>query len=154
MKLFSERLDQLLTERGRGAAAELAQVCDVDRGYISKLQHGSASNPSEHLLRCMANFFGVNVAWLRDGEAPRLKRMQVDDDDSGQLRDGGVRYGSPKKPAAVQPLNALAEDALLDIIEIGPSQIALQSEPLVRDALVRDVEAAARELRKRIKLRS
>jgi len=150
MKHFSDRLDQLLNERGRGAAAALAEVCGVDRGYISKLQHGSASNPSEHVIRCMANFFGVNVSWLRDGKEPRLSRLadSISDKSENILREQGSRFGAVKG-GAVSSVTTLETNELWELVEGLPHMIASATNETVKQRLANDAEAAAHELRER-----
>jgi transcriptional regulator with XRE-family HTH domain len=68
---FSERLTQLIDERGRGASIALANACSLERGYISQLKSGAKTKPSPLVVRAISDFFGVNPAWLLTGKGPK-----------------------------------------------------------------------------------
>lgn len=153
MKQFSARLSQLISEHGRGSASSLARACGVDRAYISRLQHGAATAPSQDVIRKAAQFFGVNVGWLRDGIEPRLAAVSPSDN---RVNEPSGRYGSASAPIvnnsnlATAPVNKLDEHELWELVQGYPFMIASAGNDTVRHRLASDAEAAAIELKTRI----
>lgn len=56
---------------------QFAARVGCDPGYISKLENGKASNPSDRFIVTLTTFFTANEAWLRSGDGePILSQTQ------------------------------------------------------------------------------
>lgn len=93
----------------------------------------------------LATALRVNIAWLRDGIEPMLIALSDPGPTESAIREQGVGYRGSSSRLANVP-----NDELWHILETGASQIPLQTMPIVRDALIRDIESAAHELKTRL----
>lgn len=63
-EIFAENLTQILKERGRGSAKELAEAIGWTEQRVSKYKRGHAGNPDTATLDLIAEGLGITVSEL------------------------------------------------------------------------------------------
>ena len=68
---LSERLQELIAEKGRGCQADLARHCGVTRPAITHWLSGRNKGVESTYLFAIADYFRVDARWLATGEGTK-----------------------------------------------------------------------------------
>jgi transcriptional regulator with XRE-family HTH domain len=95
---FADRLNELFRSRlsSRGRPYTLREVSEgtnglISIGYLSFLRKGNVAMPSGDRIQALADFFGVDVAYLAGTQAVPEQTERLDDDLRAALAKPGVR---------------------------------------------------------------
>jgi transcriptional regulator with XRE-family HTH domain len=95
---FADRLNELFRTRlsSRGRPYTLREVSEgtnglISIGYLSFLRKGNVAMPSGDRIQALADFFGVDVAYLAGTQSVPEQTERIDDDLRAALAKPGVR---------------------------------------------------------------